>query len=271
MEDAEGVGRKIIFDSGGNKETLFHNIKSMKIDLSGVEYIVLSHGHGDHTAATVELIEMIGDEVKVVVHPHLFQSRFYVNRMGKRRRGGVPKGESISDIERVGGKVIQTPEPLEILPGLWTTGQIPRLTDFEKISEPINGGRRLIVIEDEEIEDKILDDQALWMDLEGIGPMVVTGCAHSGAVNTLLRVRDIGGFSSFYGLIGGMHLVNRNDKYISRTIEELRKFDLELLSPCHCTGFKATALLYQAFAREFVLNFNGRTIEAGKEPKPIII
>lgn len=271
VEDANGLERKVVFDTGSDKGVLLQNIERMKVDLSGVEYIVLSHGHGDHTAASAEVAEIAGGGVNVVVHPRLFQPRFYVNRTGRRRRGGVPEGEGISDIERVGGKVIQESKPFELFPGLWTTGQVSRVTDFEKISEPTDGGRRLIVVEGEEVADEILDDQALWMDVEGVGPIVITGCAHSGVVNTLLHVKAIGKFSSFFGLIGGTHLVNRSDAYVSRTIGELKRFGLRLLSSCHCTGFKATTRLYRSFPNEFILNFSGRVIEAGKEPKPRVI
>ena len=51
----------------------------------------------------------------------------------------------------------------------------------------------------------------------------------------------------------------------------MRRFDLELLSPCHCTGFKATATLYRAFPGSFVLNFCGRVIVAGEEPTPRVL
>lgn len=49
---------------------------------------------------------------------------------------------------------------------------------------------------------------------------------------------------------------------------DLKKFGLKLISPCHCTGFKATATLWRTYPETFVLNFSGRMIEAVKETKP---
>jgi len=69
--------------------------------------------------------------------------------------------------------------------------------------------------------------------------------------------------------IGGTHLVGRSPDYLDKTIVELEKFDLKLISPCHCSGFVGMARLWNAFPSAFVLNFSGRTIEAGKEPKPV--
>jgi 7,8-dihydropterin-6-yl-methyl-4-(beta-D-ribofuranosyl)aminobenzene 5'-phosphate synthase len=269
--DSKGEKRKVLFDTSTNKEAFLHNVKLLKIDLRDIECIVISHGHGDHTAATVEVVEAVGG-MKVYGHPHTFLPRFYENKEGKRRRGGPPKGETLEDIERAGGNVVLSPDPIEVVKGLWTTGQVPRVTSYEQISAPTgSGGKRIIVVDGEETNDLILDDQALWMDIKNIGPFVITGCAHAGPVNTLLQAQRLGQFNQIKGLVGGTHLVGRTDKYIEETIEGLREFGLNLISPCHCTGFKATTRLWQAFPKEFVLNFSCRVIEAGKKPKRRII
>ncbi|MFB0543467.1 MAG: MBL fold metallo-hydrolase, partial [Candidatus Bathyarchaeia archaeon] len=202
VEDERGRVCKIVSDTGSSREAILHNIKRLKLDLSDLEYIFLSHGHGDHTAATAEILKLAGGGVKVVSHPYLFLPRFYIDRTGRRRPGGIPEGERIEEIETAGGEIIQSAEPLEILPGLWTTGQIPRTTDFEVVGRSTGGSRRVIIVEDEGIPDQILDDQALWMDVEGVGPMVITGCAHSGIVNTLLHVKKLGDFKGIHGVIG---------------------------------------------------------------------
>jgi 7,8-dihydropterin-6-yl-methyl-4-(beta-D-ribofuranosyl)aminobenzene 5'-phosphate synthase len=268
--DAKGARRKVVFDTGGHKESLMHNIRQLKIDLSDVDCLVISHGHGDHTAAMVEVVKAAGG-VKVYAHPHTFQPRFRQDKTGKRRRHGVPKDEGLEEIERTGGEVLLTTQPTEIVRGVWTTGQIQRVTPFERALPPLEGERRIIVVDGEEIDDLILDDQALWMDVEGVGSCVITGCAHAGAVNTLLHVQRLGDFREMNGLVGGTHLVGRSEEYLQRTIEGLKQFGLSLISPCHCTGFKAAARLWRAFPKAFVLNFSGRVIQAGKEPERRLI
>jgi len=264
--DAKGHPRKVILDSGLNKRALLFNVKLLMVDLSDVDCIVLSHGHLDHTAATVEFVKAAGG-VKVYAHPHAFCPRFYQDKTGKRRELGVPKGERQDDIERAGGRLILSTQPKEVVPGLWTTGQVKRETSFER-ALPISKEEKLtIIVDGEEIVDEVLDDQSLWMDVDGIGAFVITGCAHSGPVNTLLHVQRIGHFKNIHGLLGGTHLVGRSDEYLAQTIEGLKQFGLRLISPCHCTGFKAQVKLWQAFPKVFVLNFSGRVLEAGKEPE----
>ena len=267
LEDGGGVDRKVVFDTSADRETFLRNVKLLEIDFGDVDCVVISHGHGDHTAATVEVVEAAGG-VKVYGHPHTFLPRFYEDREGKRRPGGPPEGEGLAEIEAAGGEVVLSAVPVEVAPGLWTTGQVERVTPFERISPPSGaGGRRIIVVDGEEVDDQILDDQSLWADVGGVGPWVVTGCAHAGPVNTLLQAKRLGGFGGIHGLVGGTHLVGRSDEYIDQTIAELGKFGLGLISPCHCTGFKATARLWRAFPEEFVLNFCLRVIEAGKVPR----
>jgi 7,8-dihydropterin-6-yl-methyl-4-(beta-D-ribofuranosyl)aminobenzene 5'-phosphate synthase len=263
--DEEGSSRKVVFDTGNDREPLLHNIKELEVNLGDVDAVVLSHGHGDHTVATVEVVEAAGG-CPVYAHPHCFLPRYYIDRHGKRTRGGVPEGQGVEDIEAAGGELFISDQAQEVVPGLWTTGQVPRVSGFEEISPPTDGGRRIVVVDGEEVDDEILCDQALWTDVEGIGPWLITGCAHSGPVNTALHVMELGGFTGIHGLIGGTHLVGRDDAYIYKTIEELRRFGLRFLSPCHCTGFKAMAMLYNAFPDSFVVNYCGRVFEAGKEP-----
>jgi len=263
--DARGEPRKVLLDTGDDKEALMHNIKLLKLKLQNVDAIVLSHGHRDHTAATVEVVEAAGG-MKVFGHPHTFVQRF-VKRKGKRGVNvGVPEGQGIVEIEKAGGEVVLSTKPIEVVPGLWTTGEIERKT-FETVIDLPDGVKIVTDIDGKEAEDMVLDDLALWTDVQNVGPFVLTGCAHSGPINTLMQIKRLGSFGRIYGLIGGTHMLWRSDNYVQRTISELKKFDLAVVSPCHCTGWKATTWFWQAFSNEFILNYCYRVIEAGKRPK----
>jgi len=126
----------------------------------------------------------------------------------------------------------------------------------------VAGTKRILVVDGEEIEDFLLDDLSLWGVVDEYGPFVVTGCAHTGIVNTLHQVQELCGSKKIYGFTGGTHLIEKEDA-IERTFDELEKFGLKLMSACHCTGFKATSMLEQRFPDEFVLNYSGKIIEIG--------
>ena len=190
--DAKDKLRKIIFDTGGSKKAFKHNVKALKVDLSDVDSVVMSHGHWDHAAATVEVTKAAGGGLEIFAHPHTFLPRFFTDKKGKKRKMGVPKGERLDEIERLGGKVILKSEPTEIAPGVWTTGQIKRITTFEHALPLAKREKLSIFIDGMEMDDQILDDQALWTSVEDVGPVVITGCAHAGPVNTLFQVQRMG-------------------------------------------------------------------------------
>ena len=48
-------GRRILFDTGANDDTVQRNLKAMKLDLSDVEHVILSHNHDDHTTGLLTL------------------------------------------------------------------------------------------------------------------------------------------------------------------------------------------------------------------------
>jgi 7,8-dihydropterin-6-yl-methyl-4-(beta-D-ribofuranosyl)aminobenzene 5'-phosphate synthase len=264
--DARGDDRRIVFDTGRDRQAFLRNVKTLQVDLSKVDAIVLSHGHLDHTAATVEVARAAGG-TKVYAHPHTFLPRFFTSKRGKRRRIGVPRGEGREEIEAVGGEVLLLTDPYEVAPSLWTTGQVKRRTAFER-ELPLSEGERVSIrIGDAEVDDHILDDQALWTTVEGVGPVMITGCAHAGLVNTVQQVQTAGNFTQLHGLVGGTHLVGRSDEYLAQTIRELQTRGLTLVSPCHCTGFKATTRLWREFPDAFVLNYSGRTLRLGEAPR----
>jgi 7,8-dihydropterin-6-yl-methyl-4-(beta-D-ribofuranosyl)aminobenzene 5'-phosphate synthase len=265
LEDHKGDPRKVVLDTGMNKNAFQHNAKVIKEDFSEIDCIVLSHGHLDHTATTTEIVKASGG-VKVYGHPHTFAIRFSENKDGKRRRIDPPTDQGIEEIEAAGGTVVLSKCPIEVVPGLSTTGEVKRRS-FEQSGSPPSGGRWILIADGDETDDIVLDDLSLYADVEGLGPWVITGCAHAGPVNTLLQVQELSGYAEIFGFIGGTHLIGRPENYIARTIDEIARFKPSLISPCHCTGFRSSTRFWQAFPKEFVLNYSLRVIEAGKMPK----
>ena len=266
LVDGKGDQRKVLFDTGGHKEGFLNNMKLLEVDFSDLDAVVISHGHWDHTAATVEAVQETGG-VKVFAHPLAFYPHISVNREGKMNDSGIPVGERAGDIEAAGGELVLSSKPVEVVLGLWTTGEVERITSFEGVAPPRKGAKRYYLVDGEEVPCFIQDDMAIWADIENVGPYAITGCAHSGPINTLLHVKKLGDFQKISGFIGGTHLGGRSDEYLNKTIHEFGKFGLQMLSPCHCTGFKATALLMNAFPEEFVLNYCCRELTAGKMPR----
>jgi len=261
IKDFKGKKHSIIFDTGSKKGALLYNIKALKLDLSPLECIILSHGHYDHTSATVELIKRAKRKVKVIAHPNAFLPKFKIEK-GKKRHHGIPRGERKPNILKAGGQVVETTRPVEILPGVLTSGEIKRVNSFEKIT-----WKNITVIDGKQVRDHILDDQALFINIEKHGVLVLSGCAHAGIINTLQSALEVTKTKKLYGFMGGTHLIRPKAERLRETIRKLKEFDLQLISPAHCTGHKSIAALNQAFPKAFVLNYAGRTIDTTKKLK----
>jgi len=243
-------GFKIIFDAGQTTTTV-HNADVLGIGVEGVP-IALSHGHYDHTGGLVNLLRRTG-QVEVYAHPDVFASR-YSRRGGALKQIGVPFDRN--DLEKMGADFELSRRAREIHPGLWLTGEVPRLVEFEEASEDL-----VVVSENGEIAaDPILDDQALVLVLER-GLFVLLGCAHSGMINTLEHAKRVTGVDTILGVAGGTHLGFGGVGKLPKTIEALRGFDLEILAPSHCTGFAAASALAATYPDRFVFNCVGTEIK----------
>ncbi len=258
--DHRGEKHSIVFDTGSIKNALLYNIKALKLDLSQLECIVLSHGHYDHTSATVELIRKSKRKVKVIVHPSIFYPRFVIEK-GKRRHYGIPRGERRDDILRAGGQLVETMKPVEVIPGVFTSGEIKRVASFERIT-----WKNWALIDRKQVRDQVPEDQALFINLRKKSVLVISGCAHAGIVNTLQAAQDVTK-TKLYGFIGGTHLIRPKENRLKETLSKFKEFDLQLMSPSHCTGHKSIVAISQAFPEAFILNYAGRTIDTSKRLK----
>jgi 7,8-dihydropterin-6-yl-methyl-4-(beta-D-ribofuranosyl)aminobenzene 5'-phosphate synthase len=240
-------GQRLIFDAG-QTTTCVHNADVLGIDLLGVP-IALSHGHYDHTGGLLSLLERTGS-VPVYAHPDVFVSR-YTRRGGALRQIGIPFRR-----EEMGAEFDLSRMAREIRPGLWLTGEVPRVVEFEGADEDL-----VVLSEEGEIGvDPLLDDQALVLVLER-GLFVLLGCAHSGMINTLEHARKVTGVDTILGVAGGTHLGFGGEDKLPKTMEALRGLDIEILAPSHCTGFAAASALAAEFPDRFVNNSVGTAIE----------
>jgi len=101
------------------------------------------------------------------------------------------------------------------------------------------------------------DDQSIVINLKGKGLVVLTGCAHSGVVNTVNYAKEISGVGRVHAILGGFHLGRAKDEEIQRTIDAVKEMNPALVVPSHCTGFKAISQFAQQMADEFVLGTVG--------------
>ncbi|MGB9792503.1 MAG: MBL fold metallo-hydrolase [Thermacetogeniaceae bacterium] len=231
--------RKILFDTG-EQGSVISNAAALGVDLGTVDLLVMSHGHYDHAGGMRAFLRRRG-RLPVYLHPDFFLNR-YSSRPSRRYIGVPYRPEELTSL---GADFVFSREPLEILPGVWFSGEVPRLTSFEK------GDDALFYSEEgRDVPDPVRDDASLYcLTPEGI--LVVTGCAHAGIVNIVEHARRVTGVDRVYGIIGGTHLGPVSKAQQDATLGYLRGLDLKFLAANHCTGLPMIARMSLAFGDVF--------------------
>lgn len=243
---------ELFFDFGLSDTAVPYNLDKMGVDLSGVEAAVLSHGHMDHFGALIPVMEALPSKpLPFYVHPSAFKSNRYL-RISDIRINFPPADRAAW--EQAGAEVIESPGPT-LLAGdtVLFLGEIERLTDFEK-----GMPNAYYEIDGKESWDPIEEDTGIIVNLRGKGLVVLSGCSHSGIVNTVTYARKITGMDKVHVIMGGFHLTGPAfEPIVDKTIRGLQAFEPDYVVPTHCTGRKAAIAFEKAMPDEFILNMAG--------------
>ena len=244
---------RILFDAANNSEALLYNMKLLDIDPKKIDAVVISHCHWDHTGGLIGVLKAIKKEnLPVIAHPEVFKVNITFEPYLKSE--GVPYNCTVENIESLGCKLILTKNPVKIVNGIMTTGQIERTTEFEK-----GGIFTFTVVNGNLVPDEILDDMALIVNIKDKGLVIFTGCGHAGIVNTVLHSMKITGVRKVHAVFGGFHLLNASEERIRKTVEELKKLGVEEVYSGHCTGFRAHMEFYKKYGEKFHRIHSGYT------------
>ncbi|HEX2688218.1 MAG TPA: MBL fold metallo-hydrolase [Kofleriaceae bacterium] len=229
-------GKKLLFDTGARPRTVLENARELKIDLSDVEDVILSHFHDDHTTGLVTLRrELAAKNPAALSRIHISKGIFLERRGAKTN----PMIAMRKELETLGSRFIEHDKPTELLPGVWLTGPIPRPNpekNFPPGVEVIRGTTW--------VTDDIPDDQALVFN-SARGLVMLTGCGHAGIINILQYARTIVRAAPFVAAIGGFHLFSAKPPTIEWTADKLKELQVAQILGAHCTGIESVYLLRQ--------------------------
>lgn len=247
------TSESLLFDGGLSRNGLIHNMDVLEVKPEELHTIVLSHGHTDHTQGLMGMAERLGNQkIPLLLHPDAFLERKVVFPNGNELNLPPPDRRVLS---QEGVEFMEERGPSYLLGSqVLVTGQIQRSTDFEK-GFPIH----YAYIENRWQPDPLIhDDQAVVLHVRGKGLVVLTGCGHAGAINTIRQAQDLTGIQKVHAVIGGLHLSGPLfEPIIAPTVAALKELRPHIIVPAHCTGWKGIHAVARELPQAFVQNSVG--------------
>jgi 7,8-dihydropterin-6-yl-methyl-4-(beta-D-ribofuranosyl)aminobenzene 5'-phosphate synthase len=242
----EYSGKKILFDTGNNSKIFAANVAAMGVDLKDLDFVVISHRHGDHTSGLNHLLK-VNPKVKIYFPAELFGAfgstlpkGFYktVDTLPPTMRyfdGEEPQALT-SGSAWPEGNFVPVESTLEVAPGIFL---IPTISNVKGTLE--------------------LRELTLAIDTP-LGRVLVVGCSHPGVEEILSAASPVN--SHVHMLLGGLHLVKTPDSEIERLANALHdKWAIDRIAPGHCTGEPAFAKLKQVFGASYIYAGLGSRVE----------
>jgi 7,8-dihydropterin-6-yl-methyl-4-(beta-D-ribofuranosyl)aminobenzene 5'-phosphate synthase len=147
----------------------------------------------------------------------------------------VPSADSsgIREIKNINGNPVVCSEPTEFLEGLMSTGEM----------------------------SKGISEHSLIINVKDKGLVVLTGCSHPGIINILKRAMKVSGVDKVYAVMGGFHISGTNVGV--KVGDFLKELNVEIASPCHCTGYDARKGIAKIVGEKYVKIGSGKTVTIG--------
>jgi 7,8-dihydropterin-6-yl-methyl-4-(beta-D-ribofuranosyl)aminobenzene 5'-phosphate synthase len=230
-------GKRILFDTGNNAEIFARNVRALGVDLRRLDFVVVSHRHGDHTAGINYLLR-VNPQVKIYAPREGFgvfgaalPGTFY------RRDSTLPDSMRYFNTAPPEELTFGTPWPeanfnwvdslTEVAPGvaiISTVSKNPGTLELRELSLAIRTPKGIVLL---------------------------VGCSHPGIETILEASRPWG--DHVHLIFGGLHLVTSPDTAVTRVVMSLHdRWRVDQIAPGHCTGEPAFAALKQIFGARYV-------------------
>lgn len=234
----------VLFDTG--RGTLIPNAAFLGLNLASVTHIVLSHGHYDHTDALPKVLAL-SPAASVHASERIFTEHWSAKTGTLRPIGLSAENRDILAGKACPGAADPTASPsARFLPfsGQARISGTPfHLVEGIPRNHPLETPSPLLFADSAgTVPDHVPEELALWTETPQ-GLVILTGCCHSGLINTCEGVRAVSGCKKIRAVIGGFHLAGVREERLEATARYILETGIERITCCHCTGTTETQWL----------------------------
>ena len=239
-------GKRILFDTGNNADILEKNAKAKGIDLAKLDFVVMSHRHGDHMGGLTYVLR---------VNPRV---PIYAPKEGF----GVYGADLLSSFYRKDPSLPPEQRYYNGLPPeVMRFGSAWPGADFRLVDKDMDIAPDIHII-------TLVSDKPGTLELRELsltintpdGLVIVVGCSHPGIDKIVASAAKIN--PRIHLIAGGFHLVTASDTDIEKIVTALHdQFRVEYVAPGHCTGEPAFTALKRTFGSQYVYAGLGTTLD----------
>ena len=229
----------LLFDTGASN-LFVENAVALRKCIKEVDYLILSHGHSDHTGGLKTFLD-INKKAKIICKSSILIPKY----RGTRENGICNIDEKELD------RFIFIDELAEVVKGVYAFPNIEiknyNDTHFSNFELMTKNGR---------IPDSFNDELAVVIENED-KISILSACSHRGITNIINAVRGYFPSHKFNYLVGGFHLVDSSYEDVILISDFLRNDMPEHIGVCHCTGLDGYAVFRNEFKENVFYNYCG--------------
>lgn len=247
----ETDGLRILFDTG-QSDKFIKNAEQLNCNLNEVDYVIISHGHYDHSGGFVKLVEYMNPTFNLMLGNTFFRRKYKKLANGEYKFIGNTFDEAFLEennilVRYISADVVYLTENVLIFSNFKSDNNIEKLNADLVIRE-----------NNDYMIDDFSDEIVLGIKTDK-GLIIILGCSHVGVINILESIVEKTKMN-IYGVIGGTHLVNADESRINKTIKFFKEMNIQWLGVSHCTGKNAEELMIKEFKEEFFYNNTGNVL-----------
>jgi len=271
--------REILLDFSLTDINLFNNYKSLGVNPLAADALILSHGHMDHYGALPVLARVGQGKGKPGLTVYAGGEDTFCNRVVVTPGGRIDQGRlDLAELEARGLRVAIVKQPTVVAGHAFTSGQIPRLTDFERppaaarlVAGPMDsacsvahfGATQVEAKPGELIADTFQGEHATAFNMRDRGLVIITSCGHAGVINSVRQVQKATGIDKVHAIVGGFHLAPAPDEVVAKTVAEFKAINPDYVIPAHCTGLNTIFAVHREMPARLVMPSTGTRVLFG--------